>query len=113
MCMQIWSETDDLPVAKVESGKWGDEYPSIRFTKESTSLKPEIEAYMDMIDYGFIEQETAEANARFIVKACNCHNEMLEALKEIIKSINIANPLSPGYWELQKAKEVIAKAEGK
>jgi len=74
--MQIWC--DDYPVAVVESGKWGDRFPSIRLVGGSLSVK--AEPYMDMIEYGEIPQEEAEANAAFIVQAVNSHEALVEAL---------------------------------
>jgi hypothetical protein len=80
--MQIWC--DDYPVAVVESGKWGDRFPSIRLVGGSLSVK--AEPYMDMIEYGEIPQEEAEANAAFIVQAVNSHEALAEACKLLIKS---------------------------
>jgi hypothetical protein len=76
--MQIWC--DDYPVAVVESGKWGDRFPSIRLVGGSLSVK--AEPYMDMIEYGKIPQEEAEANAAFIVQAVNSHEALVERLQE-------------------------------
>lgn len=39
--------------------------------------------------------------------------ELLEACKEVIKAINIVNPLSPGHKEIGYLKDAIAKSEGK
>lgn len=68
-------------------------------------------------------QGNDEANAKFIARACNCHDDLLEALKEMdalveslwdsvdwgstfnldISALNLVPP---------KAKDAIAKAEG-
>jgi hypothetical protein len=45
-----------------------------------------------------------EANAAFIVKACNCHDELLEALKDIIKYV-------PSVFDLTEINNIIAKVE--
>ena len=106
-CMQIWSTPGDHPVARVESGKWGDDYPTVKL--EGGSLDRKAVATMEQITYGEIPIEVAEANARFIVKACNCHDELLEACKRTL-------------WRLDEDKDsqlisdlkvVIAKAEEK
>jgi hypothetical protein len=119
-CMQIWSKPDDHPVAKVECGKWGDEYPSIRFTKDSCSLLPKIEPYMDIIEYGFINQETAKANAAFIVLACNSHYELLEACKEALEYLPAKDGQTTGEPDgdiqliiCNQLKAAILEAEGK
>jgi hypothetical protein len=64
VCRQVWSEPADHPVAIIESGKWGDDYPSIRLV--GPSLNIHAEAYMEQITYGEIGTETAEANVAFI-----------------------------------------------
>ena len=48
-----------------------------------------------------------EANARFIVTACNCHAEMLEALKKLVN----ATILGTGAFALTQAEQAIRKAE--
>ena len=64
-------------------------------------------------DYGLGSlPEVDEANAEFIVRACNSHGDLLAALKQL-RSIN---PMSD-YNELRDARtvadEAIAKAEGR
>ena len=118
-CKQIWC--NDYPVAKVEAGKWGDEFCSIRLVGDS-SLDLKAEAFMDMIEYGTIPEETAIANARFIVKACNSHEELIEALGLAIHHVKVVveaekkrdykyhNPtLMTALWSMEEA---IAKAGG-
>ena len=73
-CKQIMSA--EYPVAQVMSGKWGDDYPSIRvFGPNSLELK--AEAYMEQITYGEIPEEVAVANAQLISAA----PDMYKALK--------------------------------
>ena len=87
-CGHIWSADGNSHIVTVISGKWGDDYASLRFvegTGGAGSLGPQIEAYMDQITYGEIPEDVAKANARLIVTACNCHADLLEALKEIAK----------------------------
>lgn len=71
-------------------------------------------------DYDKINTEllnNAKANAKFIVKACNAHEELLEALKWALKLVPISG-WKPEY-EKQFTKEynaviaLIHKAEGK
>jgi len=66
------------PIAKVESGKWGDEYPALRLVGPSIDQK--AETYMDMIEYGKIDEDVAEANARLIAAA----PELMEACKYVV-----------------------------
>lgn len=67
---------------------------------------------------GFIADVDTLANAKFIVKACNCHDELLEALelaKETIKALHgtaaweIYNTHSP---EMKKINAAIKAARG-
>lgn len=52
--------------------------------------------------------------AEFIVKACNCHDELLEALEEIVDfTFNIGNEDNPDCYDAhKKAMRAIAKAKG-
>lgn len=79
LCLTISGE--HYPIAKVFSGKWGDDYPSIRLIGGSLTLK--AEAYMEQITYGEIPKEIAIANALFITKAVNCHDDLLMALETL------------------------------
>ncbi len=57
------------------------------------------------------EFANAEANAQFIVKACNSHYELLEALK---KAKSILGIWENDYEEIKKIiEQAIQKAEGK
>lgn len=69
----------DHPIAKVQSGEWGDEYPAMR--QVGASLENRYEAYMERIGYGTIDPETARANARFIQMAVNNHDALIAALR--------------------------------
>lgn len=92
-CHQIWSA--DHPVAEVASGKWGDEYPSIRLVGPSLNLK--AEAYMEQISYGEISVESSEANAALIVALVNAAPRFLAVARcaeAVIKS-NISD--ADGY----------------
>lgn len=54
----------------------------------------------------------SEANAAFIVKACNCHEELVQACKAAHDMVRNC----PGNWQTQTADMLgmaIAKAEGK
>lgn len=58
------------------------------------------------------------ANAEFIVKACNNHYQLLEALKElslVVRTYGFREPNSPAkcLGALDKALETIKQAEGK
>lgn len=98
-CAQIWSVPGDHPVASVIIGKWGDDYPSIRFVEGEGqgSIGAKVEAYMDMIEYGEVAGETGFANAWLIAAA----PELLDVAKQIIA-------LGQGYGQLT---HVIAHAE--
>lgn len=68
-CGFIWSVTADHPVAKVESGEWGDDYPAVKVTPTERSLTGtsfQVDAYMERIGYGKVDPEVAQHNARLI-----------------------------------------------
>ena len=55
-------------------------------------------------------RDTAEGNARLIVRAVNSHADLLEELKSLVSKIEDAG------WhksETESAREIIARAEGK
>jgi len=86
-CKMIWSVPSDHPVVDVIAGKWGDRFASIKLVGTSLDLK--AEAFMDMIEYGSVNDETAVANAQFIVKAVNNYDsfrEMLNASLKVLRS---------------------------
>lgn len=59
------------------------------------------------------ESEESEANAQHIIRCCNCHDDLLEALYALLSGINNPNPDAGdkvGAAEKQ-AKAAIAKAE--
>ena len=111
-CKQIWSVTADHPVAKVISGKWGDDYPSLRFvegTGGEGSIHPKIESHMEQITYGEINEDVAQANARLIAAA----PELLEALIRTAKQLQETH--GTPTWEEnldEEAQEAIRKAKG-
>jgi len=77
-CGQVWSETADVPVAKVERGEWGDRYPAIR-VDENTG---KAEAYMEFASYGTIPEEFADANTWLIAAA----PDLLDACEQVAGS---------------------------
>ena len=92
VCGQIWCH--DYPIAVVTRGTWGDKYPALRFVDQQgkecagTSIGARAEAYIEMIEYGEVPPGLAMANARFIVQACNSHEELLEALSGLLEIEN-------------------------
>lgn len=53
-----------------------------------------------------------EANAAFIVQACNCHDELVAALKMLIRFIPDGWPMPLGYSQVvAQAETALAKAE--
>jgi hypothetical protein len=83
-CKQVWTVPGDHPVATVEAGEWGDEYPSLRITGDSLDQK--VEPFIDMIAYGEIDEETAIANARLIAAA----PELYEALESLLEYCSLS-----------------------
>lgn len=64
-CKQVWC--DDHPVAVVEAGPWGDEFPALRLT--GGHFEQKVEAYMERYEYGSISENAARANAQLIAFA--------------------------------------------
>ena len=82
-----------------------------------SSLDLKAEAFMDMIEYGEIPEDVAIANAEFIVRACNSHEDLLEALKNLQEGVlmNVIVENEDIWHRLNdariKAAQAIAKAE--
>ena len=104
-CPCLFIGASDHPIAKVLSGKWGDDYPAIRLVGTS-SLDQKAEAYMDQIAYGDIPKAEAEANARLIAAA----PELLKTLKYAIRLYGASSMSNP---DLEPLRAAIAKAEAK
>jgi hypothetical protein len=83
-CLMIWCP--DHPIAKVESGEWGDEYPAMR--QIGAWLENKYEAYMERIDYGHIYPDVAKANALLIVKAVNGYDAMVARIARLESDLN-------------------------
>lgn len=49
------------------------------------------------------------ANNRFIIKACNCHDELLTALKDLLNEFQITD--EPSRAAFERARIIIAKIE--
>ncbi len=50
-----------------------------------------------------------QANAIFIVRACNCHEELLEAAKELLRSFDDVGICCHGVLKTEKLAAAIAK----
>ena len=59
----------------------------------------------------FIAMDVSKANAAFIVRACNSHEKLVEALKQVLKTKNDKNwVMSDIYNQVEQA---LQSAEGK
>lgn len=63
-----------------------------------------------MANDGTPENRTARANAAFIVRACNNHHALVEALRKALDKAWTGHALPD---ELRELEAVLAKAEGK
>ena len=85
-CGFIWSMPHDYPVLKMTVGKWGDEYPAIRIPEQG-AIGAVAEPYMEMIEYGEIPIEAAEAASKRIVTVINAcaglTDEEVVAMREL------------------------------
>jgi hypothetical protein len=53
-----------------------------------------------------------EANAEFIAKAVNCHDDLVEALEFLVKAAETEPGMSIYRSHIEKARAVLAKAKG-
>ena len=53
-----------------------------------------------------------EANAEFIVKAVNCHDELVEALDFLVQAAETEPGMSIYRGRIEEARAVLAKAKG-
>jgi len=99
-------------------GPWElDEYCNIVRDSEVAIDMAWIIAKPDRSERGVYPPSERDANARFIVKACNVHEELLRELKSAIFYIetyggDVTKSFSAG-GNLDAVKAIIAKAEGK
>lgn len=62
----------------------------------------------DFID---IPKKIYKANARLIVKAVNCHDELVEALKGVVRAIEYLNGTTKHSILYNNAKQALSKTE--
>ena len=60
-----------------------------------------------------LKPELTAANAEFIVRACNCHKELYEALRVLVAVYFNPNLEGIEHDALARARAAIAKAEGR
>lgn len=83
----------------------GDEHPTIPLFKAANHLRSWGREY---------PHAERHANAAFIVRACNAHDDLLAALKRIVTAYDL-----PGHWQdevaqaMGQARAAIARAEGR
>lgn len=107
LCLTI--DGEHHPVLKIYQGKWGDTYPALRHVGQG-SLDQKWEPYIEMIEYGEIPHEIAIANAKFVIRAVNSHDALVDALKAIFHEINTIG--YPPLSTLQQAKAALEIAKG-
>lgn len=60
----------------------------------------------------YLDDEHSGDNGKFIIKACNNHEKLLEVLNDLIKSINKEESLySETYQSISKAKALLEEIE--
>lgn len=101
----------DHPIAKVTSGKWGDDYATLRLV--GSGLARQVEAYTDQITYGEVGEPTARANARLISAAPDILNAAKKARWAITALVDLHGP-DPAGMALIAVNELdraLSKAE--
>jgi pyridoxal biosynthesis lyase PdxS len=82
------------------------------YTNESNLIYAEDKVLFAVTHKDYAKSNNPTANAEFIVKACNNHYQLLEALKSLIEDLD-GEMLTTGINDsIQKAKEAIKQAEG-
>lgn len=58
----------------------------------------------------YVDREESKANAEFIVKAVNCHEELIEELR---RAKDVMQKHAPGYFrtDIERLQLVLARAE--
>ena len=110
-CKQVWAT--DHPVATVESGIWGDSFPTLKMTGGSFDRK--VEAVIEQIEYGEIYEAETAANARLIADAPLLLAEV-ERLKEenadlrekLEKATSIVRQLKAVSYDLNTTPPIVA-----
>ena len=95
-----------LPWKHRKHDDWSQYYGNIEgeYGKNESGIM-EIRTIAVTLKYG--EPEENEANAEFIVQACNNHYEMLKLLKDVVECPNLP------YAGLVKIESLINEIEGK
>lgn len=106
---KVKHEQGDMPYVVSEQGKkWGN--PVVcQFYEDVT---PE-----DSVTFGpwLKANENAQANAEFVVRACNSHDALLEALDSLLSFAEFGDITGKGrtIWEVkQAARAAVNKAKG-
>lgn len=86
--------------------------PPFKISTRSMACRVDFGATTDDDNWGWatIEGMHKEANAAFIVKACNLHDELVEAVREAERSLAFAgfNETAPG--KMRRIRAVLKKA---
>lgn len=83
-CMRLSGK--DHPIAKFDSGSWGDSYPAIRLVGDS-SFDMKAEAYIEKMPYGDIPAEQAKANLLLTELLHNAAPALLAVVKAAQKTL--------------------------
>lgn len=88
-------------------------------TESFQIVKPQGNTALELADICYVGDEAvAEANAEFIVRACNAHDELVEALQKCLESAHAADSnVLHSFGSLVKAiqhyaRPALAKARG-
>lgn len=90
-------------------------YPSARFVVGGDSVLI-ADTYADSVeDFGLPTPAEAAANAKFIVRACNSHATMLEALQGVLRDTHDSNSESVSIFRdtINACLAAVRKADGK
>lgn len=92
----------------------GDDYSAILNTPESSTSEFIANIYSDDIGYTYEDDVVnRQANADFILKACNSHYELIEALNAIVRTQADSDSESVLAYELAEiAEKALKKAKG-
>lgn len=95
--------------ALVAAGHWDkSQRSSLPFTHKAAPVLGAIDAHELKSPDGFIGHVYSEADAAFIVRACNSHDELLAACQDLVK---VAKTYGYTGGSLQRAQAALAKAD--
>lgn len=94
---------------QASAGKWLDTF----IETEETNQLPRFQRVAQVWDKNGVPGETVRANAALIVRAVNCHAELVAGVKILGEIATLVESFSGGGAEIGKIRELIRTAKAK